>query len=109
MTQRSCTCRYQAIAWKSWPRNGAASTAFASTTSGGFVFAGRAATPTTWRLPITIRSDMTTKELIEEMHPGRTIRKDVAEPPGYSINTLAKRLHVPASRLNDIVRARRGV
>lgn len=52
---------------------------------------------------------MTTKQLIEEMHPGRTVLKDVAEPLGLSVNALAKRLHVPASRLNDIVRGRRGV
>lgn len=52
---------------------------------------------------------MTTHELIEEMRPGRTVLKDVAEPLGLSVNALAKRLHVPASRLNDIVRGRRGV
>ncbi len=52
---------------------------------------------------------MTTKELIEEMHPGRTILEDVVEPLGLSVNSLAKRLHVPASRLNDIVRGRRRV
>lgn len=52
---------------------------------------------------------MTAKELIEEMHPGRTLLKDVAEPLGLSMNALAKRLHVPARRLNDIVRGRRGV
>jgi addiction module HigA family antidote len=52
---------------------------------------------------------MTAKELIQEMHPGRTIMEDVAKPLGLSVNALAKRLHVPASRLNDIVRGHRGV
>lgn len=52
---------------------------------------------------------MRSKELIVEMHPGRTILVDVVEPLGLSVNSLAKRLHVPASRLNDIVRGRRGV
>src|ERR1022692_4600228 len=50
-----------------------------------------------------------TKDLIEEMHPGRTILEDVVTPLGLSVNALAKRLHVPTSRLNDIVRGRRGV
>jgi addiction module HigA family antidote len=52
---------------------------------------------------------MTAKELLEEMHPGRTILEDVVKPLGMSVNALAKALHVPATRLNDIVRGRRGV
>jgi antitoxin HigA-1 len=52
---------------------------------------------------------MTTKALIEELHPGRTILEDVVKPLGLSVNSLAHRLHVPASRMNDIVRGRRGV
>ncbi len=50
-----------------------------------------------------------TKELIAEMHPGRSLAEDVLVPLGLSINSLANRLHVPASRLSDIVRGRRGV
>lgn len=34
---------------------------------------------------------MRTKELIVEMHPGRTILEDVVEPLGLSVNSLAKR------------------
>ena len=52
---------------------------------------------------------MTAKELLAEMHPGRTILEDVVKPLGMSVNALAKELHVPATRLNDIVRGRRGV
>lgn len=52
---------------------------------------------------------MTTNELLAEMHPGRTIVEDVLRPLGMSVNALAKELHVPATRLNEIVRARRGV
>ena len=52
---------------------------------------------------------MTSKALIEELHPGRTILEDVVKPLGLSVNSLAQRLHVPASRMNDIVRGRRGV
>lgn len=42
-------------------------------------------------------------------HPGETIREDVLEPLGMSVNRLAKALGVTAARLNDIVRGRRGV
>ena len=52
---------------------------------------------------------MTANELLAELHPGRTILEDVLKPLGMSINALAKELHVPATRLNDIVRGRRGV
>jgi antitoxin HigA-1 len=47
--------------------------------------------------------------VIAELHPGRTLREDVLQPLGMSVNALAKELHVPATRLNDIVRGRRGV
>jgi antitoxin HigA-1 len=36
------------------------------------------------------------------MHPGRTIMEDVLRPLGMSVNALAKELHIPASRLNDV-------
>jgi antitoxin HigA-1 len=52
---------------------------------------------------------MNAKQLFEEMHPGRTILEDVVKPLGMSINALAKELHIPATRLNDIVRGRRGI
>jgi addiction module HigA family antidote len=52
---------------------------------------------------------MTTKELLDELHPGKTISEDVLVPLGMSVNALAKKLHVPVTRLNDIVRGRRGV
>ena len=52
---------------------------------------------------------MTANELLAEIHPGRTILEDVVKPLGMSVNALAKELHVPATRLNDIVRGRRGV
>jgi hypothetical protein len=47
---------------------------------------------------------MRTDELLAEMHPGRTILEDVLRPLGMSVNALAKELHVPTPRLNDIVR-----
>ncbi|HEY6290962.1 MAG TPA: HigA family addiction module antitoxin [Terriglobia bacterium] len=52
---------------------------------------------------------MTATELLAEFQPGRTLRDDVLQPLGMSVNALAKDLHVPATRLNDIVRGRRGI
>ncbi|HXP84764.1 MAG TPA: HigA family addiction module antitoxin [Bryobacteraceae bacterium] len=46
---------------------------------------------------------------LEPIHPGETIKEDVLQPLGMSVNRLAKALSVDATRLNDIVRGRRGV
>jgi antitoxin HigA-1 len=43
------------------------------------------------------------------VHPGEVLREDYLKPLGMSANALAKALHVPASRINDIVLERRGV
>ena len=42
-------------------------------------------------------------------HPGEVLREDFLVPAGMSANALAKALHVPAPRINDIVRERRGI
>ncbi len=49
------------------------------------------------------------KVLLKELHPGRTIAEDVLEPLGMSVTALAEDLHAPATRLNAIVRGRRGI
>ena len=46
---------------------------------------------------------------LEPIHPGDTIKEDILQPLGMSVNQLAKALSVDATRLNDIVRGRRGV
>jgi len=43
------------------------------------------------------------------VHPGEILREDYLKPLGMSAHALAKALHVPASRVNDIVRERRGI
>lgn len=43
------------------------------------------------------------------IHPGEVLREDFLKPLGLSANALARALHVPAPRINDIVRERRGV
>jgi len=42
-------------------------------------------------------------------HPGETARQDVLAPLGMSVDQLAKAPGITATRLNDVVRGRRGV
>ncbi len=41
--------------------------------------------------------------------PGETLREDFLKPLGLSVNRLAMDLHVPVTRMNDIVRGRRAI
>jgi addiction module HigA family antidote len=43
------------------------------------------------------------------VHPGEILREVFLKPLGMSAYELAKRLHVPAPRVNDIVLERRGI
>ena len=43
------------------------------------------------------------------IHPGETLLEDFMKPLGLSANRLALELHVPVTRVNDIVRGRRAV
>jgi addiction module HigA family antidote len=52
---------------------------------------------------------MTFKNGMRPIHPGEVLREDFLRPAHLSANALAKALRVPAPRVNDIVRGRRGV
>ena len=43
------------------------------------------------------------------VHPGTILKLDLLEPLGMSSNQLAKELRVPANRLSQIVRGKRGI
>jgi len=43
------------------------------------------------------------------IHPGEVLREEFLEPLEMSANALAIRLRVPAPRVNDVVREKRGV
>ena len=49
------------------------------------------------------------KNGMRPVHPGEILREDFLKAMELSANALAKHLHVPASRINDIVLERRGV
>ena len=52
---------------------------------------------------------MRTKNGMRPVHPGEILREDFLRPSGLTPHALAKALHVPAPRINDIVRERRGI
>jgi addiction module HigA family antidote len=43
------------------------------------------------------------------VHPGEMLREEFMKPLGISINGLARELHVPVTRISQIVNERRGI
>jgi addiction module HigA family antidote len=52
---------------------------------------------------------MSIKNGMRPVHPGEVLREDFLLPADLTANALAKALRVPAPRINDIVRERRGI
>ena len=52
---------------------------------------------------------MMIKNGMRPVHPGEILREEFLKPGGLTANALARALKVPAPRINDIVRERRGV
>lgn len=50
-----------------------------------------------------------TQNGMRPIHPGEILREEFLSPLGMSAHALAMALRVPAPRINDIVRERRGV
>ncbi|QHI97194.1 HigA family addiction module antidote protein [Xylophilus rhododendri] len=49
------------------------------------------------------------KNGMRPIHPGEILREEYLVPMGMSVNALAKALRLTTSRVNDIVRERRGI
>lgn len=49
------------------------------------------------------------KNRMRPIHPGEILREDYLAPLNMSVNALSTMLHVPATRMNEIVRERRGI
>ena len=49
------------------------------------------------------------KNKMRPVHPGEILVEDYIKPRGISVRAVSIALHVPYSRLNEIVRGRRGV
>lgn len=50
-----------------------------------------------------------TERLMPPVHPGEILREDFMKPLDLSINRLALELHVPATRIGEIVHERRRI
>lgn len=49
------------------------------------------------------------KKILVPIHPGEILRADFMEPLQLSMNRLALDLHVPVTRVAEIVHSRRGI
>ena len=52
---------------------------------------------------------MAKSERLSPIHPGEILREDFMKPLGISMNKLALDLHVPVTRIAEIVHERRGI
>jgi len=48
-------------------------------------------------------------QLLNNPHPGEILHEEFLEELGLSQNALAKAIDVPANRINEIIRGRRGI
>lgn len=48
-------------------------------------------------------------ERLPNIHPGEMLQEDFLEPFGITPHRLAQELHVPATRISEIVKGRRGI
>lgn len=113
--RRNCGCwlLLQAIGWRLWLEIEKGSTRSGLRISGGSVLSGARAIVTTWKLWTTTSEVVMTKKssdkLMAPVHPGEVLREDFMKPLGLSANKLALELHVPATRIGEIVHERRGI
>lgn len=52
---------------------------------------------------------MSTRKAVFAIHPGEILRTEFMEPLGLTAYRLAKELHVPPPRINDVVRGKRSI
>ncbi len=49
------------------------------------------------------------KNLIPNIHPGEVLREEFLKPMGITPYRLAKSTHIPASRISEIIKEKRGI
>jgi addiction module HigA family antidote len=54
-------------------------------------------------------SEVVTGKKLPPVHPGEILRDELLKPMKISVYMLARAIKVPRSRVNDIVRGRRGI
>ena len=52
---------------------------------------------------------MPKKPAMKPIHPGEVLREEFLEPMGITQYRIAKDIHVPARRINEIVKGQRGI
>lgn len=52
---------------------------------------------------------MTDEELLPNPHPGEILAEEFMRPMGLSQNRVARAIHVPPRRINEIVQGRRAI
>lgn len=52
---------------------------------------------------------MTKTELLPNVHPGEILLEDLLKPMGLSQSALARAVHVPPRRINEIVLGKRDI
>jgi antitoxin HigA-1 len=61
-------------------------------------------------LSTTTKENAMAETLVIPMpHPGAILREEFLEPQDLSVYALAKAIHVPRSRINEICRGRQGI
>src|SRR5207302_1789067 len=82
-------------------------TALESTTSTGSVLFGRT------RMPTKLKSRTTTNRRLPQFrpptHPGEMLQEEFLKPLGLTQSEFAVRLGVSSPRLNELIRAKRGM
>ena len=53
--------------------------------------------------------DIIVKQKMRPVHPGEILREEFLQPLGMTPNALSIELRVPAPRINEVVRERRGI
>ena len=111
----TCECR-RVTAWRNLPTIAKGSTAYELTTSTAFVSFFVTAMLMRSKLRITIKTWTGETMAITRsgtphwrVHPGEVLREEFLKPLKLSAYALAKRIRVPAPRVNDIVLQKRGI
>src|SRR6478752_4360522 len=99
----------QRIALKSLRGIGKGNGASESMINTGYASFGRMGRPGTWRLSIITRGGKMPKSLLNPTSPGEMLVEEFLKPMGISAHKLALDLHVPASRIDEIIKGKRGV
>jgi antitoxin HigA-1 len=77
--------------------------------NGEFVSAGEMMVLGTSKSSTTIEGASMTRNQMRPIHPGEILREEFLVPLGMTAHALSQAIHVPATRVNDIVNGKRGV